>query len=63
LRTSASSSRNSGKTNPLGSSGLSTNKISSDDRERDRSSTMHSRHSHQSHQSTKLPQIPNSSFS
>lgn len=65
LRTSASSSRNSSKTNPLGSSCLSTNKISSDDRERDRSSTMtmHSRHSHQSHQSTKLPQIPNSSFS
>lgn len=63
LRTSASSSRNSSKTNPLGSSCLSTNKITTEDRERDRSSTMHSRHSHQSHQSTKLPQIPNSSFS
>lgn len=63
LRTSASSSRNSSKTNPLGSSCLSTNKISSDDQVRDRSSTMHSRHSHQSHQPTKLPQIPNNSFS
>ncbi|KAK3910616.1 Dual specificity tyrosine-phosphorylation-regulated kinase 2 [Frankliniella fusca] len=66
LRTSASSSRNSSKTNPLGSSCLSTNKLTNqqaEDRERERSSTMHSRHSHQSHQSTKLPQIPNSSFS
>ncbi|GLG93531.1 Putative dual specificity tyrosine-phosphorylation-regulated kinase 3 homolog [Gryllus bimaculatus] len=53
-RTSTSSSRNSSKTNTMGSSTMSANKLRvqlSDDR----ASTVHSRHSHQS---TKLPQIP-----
>ncbi|XP_066996394.1 dual specificity tyrosine-phosphorylation-regulated kinase 2 [Anabrus simplex] len=52
-RTSASSSRNSSKTNTVGSA-LSTNKLRVQLSE-DRASTVHSRHSHNS---TKLPHIP-----